>query len=230
MTEVLIEGRMGSLLGKHHKFSCTKLGEIFSALEANTGKLRRYFLLNKKRYFSVFVNGKAIDQNFFSNTNVKDAKVVILPILMGAVIGTAIAAGLGMTVAAGSAAAAAGAAVGSLTLAGKIVAGIVNAIVAFGISLAVSKLLAPDSPELTNTSSFAFGTPENIAKQGGPVPIGYGRLLIGSRVISSNLMNVDRARFDSKNFYDIFSDNQQIDASNNIESLDGGSAEKEIKD
>jgi predicted phage tail protein len=61
-----------------------------------------------------------------------------------------------------------------------------------GISDALSK--PPDLPEdrlITNPSSdpqalsqsYLFGGPVNVVNEGGPVPIGYGRLIVGSQVI-----------------------------------------------
>jgi predicted phage tail protein len=44
-------------------------------------------------------------------------------------------------------------------------------------------------PEAKNTTSFVFSRPLNNTTQGAPVPIGYGRLRVGSNVISSSLLN-----------------------------------------
>jgi len=48
-------------------------------------------------------------------------------------------------------------------------------------------------------NSFLFQTPQNITVQGRPVPIGYGRLRIGSMVVGQNLTN-----------YDLSSDRQNV--------------------
>ena len=44
-------------------------------------------------------------------------------------------------------------------------------------------------PEAKNTTSFVFSRPLNNTTQGVPVPVGYGRLRVGSNVVSSSLMN-----------------------------------------
>lgn len=41
--------------------------------------------------------------------------------------------------------------------------------------------------------SFIFSSPDNIAAQGQPVPVGYGRLRVGSQVISSDLKNKNKS-------------------------------------
>jgi predicted phage tail protein len=66
-------------------------------------------------------------------------------------------------------------------------------VMAMGISIAlggVAQMLAPRpqgaaTPEKAdNTPSLAFDGAVNTTGQGGPVPLGYGRLLIGSQIIS----------------------------------------------
>lgn len=199
MTEVHIEGRLGDIVGSYHRLSCSTLREILVAIESNTGKLRKYLQFNKKRYFSIFVDGKVVDPSFFGQIKVAGKKIVILPILMGAV---------GFTIAAKITALTATAATGAVTLtfAGMVVGSIITAAVSFGLSMIISKMLAPDDPEIVNTTSFVFSQAENVAAQGQPVAVGYGRLRVGGSVISVNLLNVDRDKFDSSTFYNVLSD------------------------
>jgi len=73
-----------------------------------------------------------------------------------------------------------------------------------GLANALSE--PPDPPEdrqITNPSSdpqalansYLFNGPVNIINEGGPVPIGYGRLTVGSQVIMSHY-EVERKRID----------------------------------
>ena len=48
-------------------------------------------------------------------------------------------------------------------------------------------------PPLMGTNSYLFSGPVNSTKQGNPVPILYGTLMIGSQVISANLQAYDIA-------------------------------------
>jgi predicted phage tail protein len=200
MTNVIIHGRLGEIVGKHHKFACSKLSEVFRAIESNTGMLRKYTSLNRRRKMSIFVNGKMASDKNFDLVNVKNSEVVILPILMGA-IGITI-----MTIIAQGAA---------LTIKAKITAVIINIAFAIGMSLLMSKLLAPDDPDTASTSSYIFNQAENAAKQGSPVPVGYGRFKVGSTVLSVSLINVDKTLTLEGNFYgDLFSSensNQNLD-------------------
>ena len=61
-----------------------------------------------------------------------------------------------------------------------------------GASLAftgVSQLLAktPDLAAAQQDGSFIFAGYVNTAAQGGPIPVGYGELIVGSTVVSSGL-------------------------------------------
>lgn len=204
MTTVSLEGRLGHVVGGTFSFNTRTLKEALVAIEANTGKLRSYLSGNGKRYFAIFINGKEIDTNTSINTNVQNKKVLIIPILMGAFIGTLTAFIVGKL---GFAFTAAGVAA---TIGGKIatfiVGTILSAALSFGISLLIAKLMKPDDPDLANTTSFAFGQAENVARQGKVVPVGYGRMQVGSRVISVNLFNVDKGIYDqsgSGGLYDI---------------------------
>lgn len=193
MTNVIIHGRFGEVVGKHHNFACSKLSEVFRAIESNTGMLRRYTSSNRKRKMSIFVNGKAASDKNFDLVNVKNSEVVILPILMGAIGFTIMTA---ITTAA------------TLTVKAKIAAVIINIAFAIGMSLLMSKLLAPDDPDTASTSSYIFNQAENAVKQGSPVPVGYGRFKVGSTILSVSLINVDKALTLEGNFYeDLFSNN-----------------------
>ncbi len=66
-------------------------------------------------------------------------------------------------------------------------------IIAVGAALVlsgISGLLAPTpvtKDENGNTKKNVFNGPENVTAQGVPVPIGYGRLVVGSAVINAAL-------------------------------------------
>ena len=86
-----------------------------------------------------------------------------------------------------------------------VVGTVLSAALSFGISLLISKIMKQDDPEALNTSSFLFGQAENVTKQGVVVPVGYGRMQVGSRVISVNLFNIDRSKYDNSGagLYDV---------------------------
>lgn len=87
----------------------------------------------------------------------------------------------------------------------KIILGVILLIVSYfcggcttslGISLIVSGIaeivFAPPKPKAPgqreqNQPSYSFDGPVNTSQQGNPVPIGYGRLIVGGQVISAGL-------------------------------------------
>jgi predicted phage tail protein len=87
--------------------------------------------------------------------------------------------------------------IGSYAVAGAIATVVIVAAVAlvvYGIYSLISMLLSgEDAAEgAPGTTSYVFSGPENVAQQGQVVPVGYGRLLAGSKVISVASTSVDR--------------------------------------
>ena len=64
-------------------------------------------------------------------------------------------------------------------------------LIAGGVSMLLAKPPKfDDFREIENTkksSSYLFNGPTNTANEGGPVPIGYGRLIVGSQVIQTSI-------------------------------------------
>ena len=189
MTSVIIHGRFGEVVGKYHSFACSKLSEVFKAIEANTGKLRSYLSLNRKRKYCIFVDGKIISSEAeLTVLNVKNKKITILPVLMGASVGMMLIAG--------------GKAFADLSVGAKIAVVVIDIAVMVGINLAMSKILASDNGSKgASSSSYLFSGAENITQQGLPVPVGYGRFKAGSVVISGAIVNIDKKLAKSNTFY-----------------------------
>ena len=74
---------------------------------------------------------------------------------------------------------------------------VVNLVVALATSFIMRALFKPPKPEDEKRSkSFLFSGAENVAAQGVSVPLGYGRLLVGSVVVSATMRHVDRNSVD----------------------------------
>ncbi len=63
--------------------------------------------------------------------------------------------------------------------------------ISIGIQFLITKLLTPKSPIDIKTTSKIFSSYENVTKRNVPIPIGYGRLKIGSVVISNDVTNIN---------------------------------------
>lgn len=68
---------------------------------------------------------------------------------------------------------------------------LIISVISFGISFLVAKLLTPKDPKQVKTSSFILGAKSNIAARNTPIPLGYGKLRVGSYIISSFGLNLD---------------------------------------
>ena len=78
----------------------------------------------------------------------------------------------------------------SFMFGGSLMGSIVGSLAFSAISYALSPKPEVQGVEATaqaSTSSFVFGSPLNTASQGVPVPIGYGRLKVGSKVIQASI-------------------------------------------
>jgi len=68
------------------------------------------------------------------------------------------------------------------------------------------------APTLKSTTSYTFQRPMNNVQQGVPVPLGYGRLRVGSHVVSSSLLNARTAAFDKVSDTEIDSEGNTVGA------------------
>lgn len=55
------------------------------------------------------------------------------------------------------------------------------------LSMVITKMMSPKKPKDVKTSSSVLGSIRNVTSRNHPVPIGYGRLRVGSFVVANNL-------------------------------------------
>jgi len=187
MTTIRIEGWLGELLGRKWDLKVKNFVELFNAIENNTHKLRSLLLKTRGNSFAMFVDGELVDNKNFLFMNVRGKKVDILPVLAGAT--TAIASSIAKAVLGEAAKGFA------FEAAVFVLDTLITAVITMGISILIAKLMAPDDPQAVNTTSFLFGSAENVASQGQVVPVGYGRMRAGSKVISSSMSTMDKKKF-----------------------------------
>jgi predicted phage tail protein len=223
MTNIIIGGHLGGLIGKEWNMKVRTFRELFGALNTNTEGVFRRYMIGNLQSFAIFCDGVAIDTTFFLDQNIRNKKVLIVPVLTGdgpVAAGIAVGAGANVMLSATVTTAI------SFKIAVFVTSTIISAAISFGISFLMSKLLDADDPEQINTSSFIFSSPENTSNQGDPVPIGYGRMRIGSNVISASISNIDRSRFDNLNENDLFSSISSNPEFSKIESKSGSFSTK----
>ncbi len=183
MKQILLHGIL-------KKFACPKFNmkascfqDILNCLSANFPKLKKHLrrFKNDVSGFVLIIDGKLVDNLNNVNKLILTGKTIeIIPILMisGFITSSMIIGSL----------------ITSMAVA-KTIAFIANviivSIISFGISYLVSKLLSPKDPKQVKTASFIFTSTENAAARNTPVPIAYGRLRVGSCLVSNIGINFD---------------------------------------
>lgn len=210
MTKVNFHGRLGKVFGKEWNLDICSVGEGIHAINIFTNRKLYPWLLEQDKKgirYKVLINKKPFKTDVDLNkiNNVFDTELIckydnleeidIVPVIEGAgddilgiftlvlgvlLIATGIFSPFGIGLSAG-------------LKAGLIIGG--AALLAGGISsLLASPPKFEDFREIEKKSgrqSYLFSGPQNITQEGGPVPIGYGRLIVGSQVIASSYVISD---------------------------------------
>lgn len=181
----MLYGDLGRQFGKVHRYAAKSAAECVRAMCATLPGFREAFAPN---YYRVLRAGKELlDLDGARSPQSEKESIRIIPVVTGAKSGGFFGAILGIALiifapylapAFGAAFATAAASVGWSLLIG-------------GVS---QLLFAPDKPQkvgsyeaANNRPSYAFSGAVNTIAQGNPVPICYGRLIVGSQVISAGL-------------------------------------------
>lgn len=203
LRKIKLRGELGKRFGKVHKLAVDTPAEAIRAL-CVLRKGFREFLEKSEKYgirYRFLVKQHALsgdDADSFNMQHGRQTDFILVPVLQGrkggglfniilgaALIGLAFwnPAVLGMT-----------------TISSGIFAGVAQMPLLMGTALVlggVSQMLAPtpkmegpqESPE--NKPSYLFNGAVNTTQQGQPIPLLYGRLAVGSAVISASLTDKD---------------------------------------
>lgn len=165
MVNVKLHGIFENFIKTEWQLNVKSVFEAFEAIEANSGKL-----LNSLGYFQeylthfiVYVDDKPVSVEYLNSPILKkDSRIEIVPLILGSDFGMSFLIGL-------------------LLLA-----------ISTGIQLLITKLMSPKAPKDVKNNSRLFSGYENVTKRNVPIPIGYGRLKIGSIVVSNGLSLVNK--------------------------------------
>jgi predicted phage tail protein len=211
MLTILLLGELGKRYGRQHRMDVRSPAEAVRALAANFPDFTSWMSSSAERNvgYRVISGDESITADQLHNP--ASRRVIIAPVIMGAggdnpftkiLLGAVI---IGLAFYTGGA---------SLTATGLSFTSF-GAQVAFGIGVSlalggVSQLLAPtpigEQPLEATPSSYIFDGPVNVTAQGNPVPIGYGRMIVGSAVISAGItvddISIIEEKVDPAAFYD----------------------------
>jgi predicted phage tail protein len=183
MTSVILHGALARKFGKEHRFMINKPIDAIRALVANKKGFKHAFRTwgRKGRLYEIICDGVKIEteKQLQETQNIKE--IHIAPIIMGS------------------------------SNAAKIIVGVILIVVSIyfpqmgafmqaalqgaGMSLIMGGIMGmlfpPPVPDAFSSEasykSFLFASLENSANQGISVPLGYGRLRIGTKVISTSI-------------------------------------------
>lgn len=208
LVKITLHGQLGEMFHEEWDFAVKSVSQALNAINTATeSKFYQFLGLKEQKgaYYRVLINGEDFiaeknlddpeDIDAIKNSNlvakIDNLKTIdIIPVLEGAKqIFTVILGAL--LVIAGVVISILSAGIASPLGVALIMVGI--GVLAAGITALISKPPAfEDFRDLEGgKSSYLFNGPVNIQREGGPIPVGYGRLLIGSQVISANLSNYD---------------------------------------
>lgn len=174
MKRVHLYDRLAATYGAEHVLAIDTPREAVAALQANHPGFRRDFL--EVGEFAVIVDGDCRTGDAAAVGPVSQ-EVHFVPIIEGrAFLGAALVTAL-IPAISGTAA---------TIIGGLLVTGIL-----FGVSLLFSpkqkKTFDPQEDTAKDASNYMFAGPENVTVQGVPVPLVYGRAIVGSVVVSAGL-------------------------------------------
>ena len=185
MKQVILHGLLKKIACPSFKANVDSFDELISCISANFDNFaaKIHNLKTKFDGLLIVVDGSIVDNGTILNEKIRNARIIeLVPVLSLAAFASSTILFTSIT---------------ATTIAGKIGVFIVNTIImsviSFGISFLVNKLLSPKDPKQVKTSSYIFSSKDNVTNRNTPVPVSYGRLRIGSHVISSITLNFDLA-------------------------------------
>lgn len=162
MVNIKLHGIFESYVKTEWHLNVKTVFEAFEAIEANSGKLLEA-LGNFQEYlthFIIYVDDKPVSHEYFNSPILKkDSKIEIVPLILGSTI-----AGIDILIA------------------------ILLIAISTGISMLITSLMTPKAPKDIKNNSRLFSGYENVTKRNVSIPIGYGRLKIGSIVIANDIV------------------------------------------
>ena len=198
MTVINLHGILAHEFGSSFLMHIKKPKQAIEAINANkTSFKKRIFDLSQQGiHYVILVDGENV--NCYEQLEIKkeNTTIDILPMICGSgfvaaltTLGTFLASGA----AAGSFAATFG---GFLVSNAAIIGGALNVIATTLIQQALSPSQKSERTEATISGakeSFLIGSKANLAQQGNPIPVGYGRLRVGSSIIQTTIKSYPQA-------------------------------------
>lgn len=186
MKTVILLGELGKRFGRKHLLDVASPAEAIRALCANFREFREFVSRSAERNVAYRVLNRREDVAADELHNPASQTIMFVPVVGGASFWTKF-----RKLIIGGALIAASFFVPPLALIGT--ATLASVTFTIGVSLAlggVAQLLAPTPKkpkDQTNDAGYVFSGSVNTTAQGQTIPVGYGRLIVGSAVISAGI-------------------------------------------
>lgn len=193
MKTIMLYGILGKKFGKKHKFDVKNPAEAIRALSSVIKGFKSYMINDKTSGYEVFVGSEDIYVSEIHKPTSDSEVIRIVPMITGSGNKTKIVIGLIIIAIATSYS---GGAATEGTTAALAEAGFFSAataaqigtiLVIQGISGLIADSMITETELADDNPSYLFDGVINTTRQGNAVPVGYGRLRIGSQVISAGL-------------------------------------------
>lgn len=184
MTQVILHGILAKEFRKSFSLAIKRPKEVFDAISCSHSNFRNRIaeLANQGIYFALLVDGKKITSMEELSIASDNQKIDIAPVICGQGPFSFI--------------------VPLIVKAGAFIAGntflssLVVGVAMMGIQMMLApkpEMQRPESVVNSAKQSFLFSSKANVAEQGIPVPVGYGRLRVGSAIIQSTIKSYPQA-------------------------------------
>lgn len=178
MRSIYLHGDLGKRYGRKWRLDVRTPVEAFRAIEVNAPGFMDYVRESAQSGvgYRVFIGADEVDDVQRLNGPTSRESYRVVPVIGGAAEGFAAVVAF----------------FEALTWQ-QVVGYIVTTAISYGISAALApspKTNASDRERPENKPSYMFNGPVNVIAQGHPVPVGYGRMIVGSQVISAAINNV----------------------------------------
>lgn len=188
-TIIKLSGSLGRKFGREHKRVIFKTQDAINALSKTIPGFQQHMAESHKRgiTYAIFRGGKNISQTELSFPN-NNEPIHIVPVVIGSKRQGLLQTIFGLI----------------LVVVGVVLSiwgyGAGSPLMSMGASMmagGITQMLSPQPKGLTDTSdpdnkpSYAFGSPKITTAQGYPVPVYYGRRLVGGAAISAAIYTED---------------------------------------
>jgi predicted phage tail protein len=170
MKRVLFHGLLKSFVGPEASVRVESLDDVYKFLKANSSRFEKKMrkLKGMLDSFLFIADGEILQINSSLQKILEGCKVLEIILGVVAII------------------------VGAILIYTGVGAPFGYMLISVGISLFITALMTPKSPKQIKTASYLFSSSGvNVAARNTPVPLGYGRLSIGSLIIGAAIYNRD---------------------------------------